>query len=184
MDVNGLDLPAKFDRVCSIEMFEHMKNYQKLLSRVANCLKPGGKLFVHIFVHRHHPYHFDTGEDGPENFMARTFFSGGTMPSEHLLYYFQDDLRIEKHWAVNGKHYERTLNDWLKRHDKAKAQVLEIFTKCYGSASDARLWFNRWRLFYIACAEFFGYNDGNEWFVCHYRFVKPNPSRKISTASL
>jgi cyclopropane-fatty-acyl-phospholipid synthase len=164
-NVNVLEFPASsFDRVISIEMFEHMKNYQILLNRIAKWLKPDtGKLFVHIFTHKHHSYHFEKG------WMAETFFTGGTMPSQNLLSQFDQDLIIERQWHVNGKHYSRTLEDWLKRLDHNKNLVLPELTKIYGAGKEQE-WFMNWRLFNLACSELFNYNDGEEWFVTHYLF--------------
>ncbi|GFR50780.1 hypothetical protein Agub_g13045 [Astrephomene gubernaculifera] len=161
-----------YDRVVSIEMFEHMKNYQKLLKKVSGWMRPGGKLFVHIFVHRTTPYHFEVQSE--EDWMSKYFFTGGTMPSLDLLLYFQDDLTIRNQWYVNGRHYSRTLEDWLVRHDRNRREVLSILAGAYrGSADSASVWFHRWRIFYLACSELFRYNGGEEWGVAHYLFEKP-----------
>jgi len=125
----------------------------------------GGKLFVHIFTHVDVPSHFEKG------WMAETFFTGGTLPSDHLLLYFQDDLVIDDHWRVNGCHYQKTLEAWLVLADKNKQQILSIFEKTYG-ADQALKWFVNWRMFFIACSEFFGIEKGEEYIVSHYRFVK------------
>jgi cyclopropane-fatty-acyl-phospholipid synthase len=170
----GLGLPfdtARFDRVVSVEMFEHMKNYARLLAEVALVLKPGGKLFVHIFTHREFPYPFET--EGEDNWMGRYFFTGGQMPSHALLSYFQDDLRLESQWAWSGVHYSRTAEAWLRNQDLHKAEILAIFEKTYGDSASALRWFNRWRIFFISCAELFGFDGGNEWGVSHYLFRKP-----------
>jgi len=168
-DINSFDLPADrqgtADRVISIEMFEHMKNYEKLMLKVSRWIKPLGKLFVHIFTGREVPEHFGKG------WMAENFFSGGTMPSDHLLLYFQDQLKIEGHWRINGKHYQRTLEAWLDLIDQKKAQVMPILSETYGE-KNATKWFVNWRLFFIGCAEFFGIDDGNAYQVSHYLFQK------------
>ncbi len=170
-DMNAFEPGQTFDRMVSIEMFEHMKNYRDLLKRIEGWLNPGGKLFVHIFTHRLFAYAFeDSGSEG--DWMARYFFTGGNMPSDDLLLRFQDDLRIEQHWRVNGTHYSRTLEAWLQKHDAHKADILKIFTETYGSPQEAKRWFHRWRLFYLACSELFNFRGGEEWMVSHYRFAK------------
>lgn len=160
---------GEFDRCVSVEMFEHMKNYQVLMGRVARWLKPGGKLFVHIFTHREYAYHFEATSD--EDWMAKYFFTGGQMPSDDLLLYFQDDLKIEDHWCVSGMHYSKTSEAWLSRMDENKAEIMPLFRETYG-ADQAVRWWAYWRIFYMACAELWGYRDGEEWVVSHYRFVK------------
>lgn len=169
-DVNSLTLEAgRFDRCVSIEMFEHMRNYQLLLQRVAGWLRPGGKLFVHIFAHRTLLYPFESA--GPDNWMGRHFFTGGLMPAADTLLHFQQALAIEQLWLVDGTHYERTANHWLARQDDQRDAVLAILRESYGE--QAPLWFQRWRMFWMACAELFGYAGGQEWLVAHYRFVRP-----------
>ena len=160
---------AGFDRVISIEMFEHMKNYGLLLKKIAHWTAPGGKLFVHIFVHRLLTYHFDVKDSS--DWMTKYFFTGGIMPSTALLAHFQDDFRLRQDWWVSGTHYERTANQWLAGMDRAKAPIMAVLEKAYGAA-DAKLWFQRWRMFYMAVAELFGYAHGNEWGVNHYLFEK------------
>ena len=170
-DVNRLELPeARFDRVVSIEMFEHMRNYRHLLAKVARWLVPDGKLFVHIFAHRDLMYPFET--EGEDNWMGRYFFTGGLMPSADTLLHFQDDLRLEQRWLLPGTHYERTANHWLENQDRNRDEVLRVLAAAYG-AQDAARWHQRWRMFWMACAELFGYAGGNEWLVAHYRFSKP-----------
>ena len=168
----GLDLPVDhFDRVVSVEMFEHMKNYAKLMGEVSRVLRPGGKLFIHIFTHREFAYPFES--EGEDNWMGRYFFTGGQMPSHDLLLFFQDDLRIESQWAWDGRHYARTAEGWLRNQDAYRDEIMDVFRKTYGDEEDAKRWFNRWRIFFMACAELFGFDQGNEWGVSHYRFRKP-----------
>ena len=168
-DVNRLELPASnFDRCVSVEMFEHMRNYATLLGCIGGWLRPGGKLFVHIFCHRTLLYPFETA--GDDNWMGRHFFTGGLMPAADTLLWFQDALRIEDRWLVDGTHYERTANHWLENQDARHDEVMAILREAYGDA--AKLWFQRWRMFWMACAELFGYDHGREWMVAHYRFTK------------
>ncbi|MES2491167.1 MAG: cyclopropane-fatty-acyl-phospholipid synthase family protein [Pseudomonadota bacterium] len=158
-----------FDRVMSIEMFEHMKNYGVLLKKVSRWMNAEAKLFVHIFVHKLLAYHFEV-KDGSD-WMSQYFFTGGTMPSENLLLNFQDDVKVHQQWWVSGTHYEKTSNHWLAGMDAKKTEIMNVFRAGYGE-KDAVIWFNRWRMFYMAVAELFGYNKGNEWGVAHYLFVK------------
>lgn len=168
-DVNRLDLePARFDRCVSIEMFEHMRNYDTLLGKIATWLRPQGKLFVHIFCHRELMYPFET--QGEDNWMGRHFFTGGLMPCADTLLWFQRDLAIEQQWRLSGTHYEKTANAWLARHDANRDAVMRVLETTY--ANQAPLWHQRWRMFWMACAELFGYRDGNEWLVAHLRFAK------------
>jgi len=169
-DVNRLALPeGTFDRTVSIEMFEHMRNYQHLLGNVSRWLKPGGKLFVHIFCHRSLMYPFET--QGDDNWMGRHFFTGGLMPSADTLLHFQGDLAIEQRWLLPGTHYARTANHWLENQDRNRQEVMSVLAQAYGAAEAAR-WNQRWRMFWMACAELFGYDGGNQWLVAHYRFSK------------
>jgi cyclopropane-fatty-acyl-phospholipid synthase len=168
-DINNFNQPKNhFDRVVSIEMFEHMKNYQLLLNRISTWLKQDGKLFVHIFTHCKNPYHF-IAEDSSD-WMARYFFTGGQMPSHDLLSYFQDDMRLVKDWKVNGKHYQQTAEHWLLNMQNNKASIMPVFVKTYGK--DAVKFWAYWKIFYMSCAELWGYNSGNEWIVSHYLFEK------------
>ena len=168
-DVNTLTLePGTFDRCVSIEMFEHMRNYQTLMQRIGGWLAPGGKLFVHIFAHRELAYPFETA--GADNWMGRHFFTGGLMPAADTLLHFQQALRIERRWLVDGTHYQKTANHWLQEQDSRRDAVMAVLRQAYGD--NARLWFQRWRMFWMACAELFGYADGQEWLVAHYRFVR------------
>jgi len=174
------DSQQRFDRIVSIEMFEHMRNYAALLERVASWLKRPDDpdesqrpmhdvfLFVHIFTHAcfAYPYRDDGG------WMARTFFTGGIMPSTDLLLHFCDHLKIVNRWRLDGTHYSRTLEAWLQRQDlpELRQPILDLFAATYGSIDEARLWFQRWRMFWIACSELFNYRQGREWFVTHYLF--------------
>jgi len=170
-DVNVLSLPgAAFDRCVSVEMFEHMRNYQDLMARIGQWLRPGGKLFVHIFAHRERAYPFET--DGASNWMGRHFFTGGIMPSAHTLLHFQQDLKLEERWFLDGTHYARTANHWLANQDARAEPARAALAQAYG-APLAGLWHQRWRMFWMACAELFGYDDGQQWGVAHYRYTRP-----------
>jgi cyclopropane-fatty-acyl-phospholipid synthase len=155
--------------VVSVEMFEHMRNYQLLLQRIAGWLNDGGKLFAHIFCHREQAYLFET--EGDDNWMGRHFFTGGMMPADHLLAYFQDDLTLERQWRVDGQHYQRTSEAWLQQLDGHRAEILQLFSADL-PRDQAALQVQRWRIFFMAVAELFGYRAGQEWWVSHYRFVK------------
>lgn len=169
-DVNTLELDAnQFDRVVSVEMFEHMRNYQTLLNRISNWMKPEAKLFVHIFCHRYVMYPFET--DGDDNWMGKYFFTGGIMPSADTLLHFQQDMSIQQRWLLSGEHYEKTSNHWLANQDANREEIMQIMKSTYGE-KDAKRWFNRWRMFWLSCAELFGLEDGNEWLVAHYLFCK------------
>ncbi len=169
-DVNRLLMPAgRFDRCVSVEMFEHLRNYETLLARIAAWLVPGGRLFAHVFAHREFLYPFET--HGADNWMGRHFFTGGLMPSIETLLWFQRDLTLEARWLVPGTHYERTANHWLANQDRHPREIKAVFAQIYGRAA-AELWWQRWRMFYMACAETFGYNRGREWLIAHYRFVR------------
>lgn len=170
-DMNAFDLaPGQFDRVVSIEMFEHMKNYERLLANIARWLKPGGLLFVHIFTHARFSYHFVPA--GPSDWMARHFFTGGQMPSHDLLTHFQDDLMLVSDWKVDGTHYQRTAEHWLKNMDTHRDAILPVFADTYGREHVTK-WWAYWRIFYLSCAELWGYRGGREWLVSHYLFRKP-----------
>jgi len=161
---------APFDRVVSIEMFEHMKNYRLLLANVARWLKPDGLLFVHIFTHRHFSYHFIPRD--ASDWMSRHFFTGGQMPSHDLLTYFKDDLRLAQDWKVCGTHYQRTAEDWLRNMDRHREAILPLLEATYGAGRGGK-WWAYWRVFYMSCAELWGYRGGEEWLVSHYLFDKP-----------
>ena len=169
VDMNNFNPEEKFDRIISVEMFEHMRNYQLLLRKIDNWLNKNGKLFIHIFSHRTNSYPFE--DETNKDWMAREFFSGGQMPAHDLLLNFQDDLIIDKIWRYSGKHYSKTSYFWLKNMDKSKSDIIKLFDDVYGN-SLSNIWFQRWRIFFMSCEELFGYNDGNEWGVSHYLFKK------------
>jgi cyclopropane-fatty-acyl-phospholipid synthase len=162
--------PGGFDRVVSVEMFEHMRNWPELLRRVSGWLRPGGHFFMHVFAHREFAYFFES--HGESDWMGRYFFRDGLMPADDLARHFQDDLRVVRQWRVNGRHYARTLNTWLSRQDDARERLMPLFAEAYGP-NEASLWFQRWRMFYMACAELFACRGGNEWFVSHVLFQRP-----------
>lgn len=167
-NVRDLKLDRQFDRIVSVEMFEHMRNWEKLLTLLSKHLSPDGKMFVHIFTHRDWPYLFET--EGEHNWMGREFFSGGMMPSHRLFSLIQSPLKLEQAWVVNGGHYGRTSRAWLEKLDSRKDEVNRIFKTCYGDQS--KKWLQRWRIFFMACEELFFYEKGEEWLVSHYRFSK------------
>lgn len=166
-DMNHFQFAGTCDRVVSVEMFEHMRNYERLLRGIRSWLRPDGALFVHIFCHREFAYPFET--EGDENWMGRHFFTGGLMPSEALLARFQTDLRLERQWRWSGQHYQRTADAWLANLDRERTAARAILAQCYGAAAADR-WLNRWRMFFLAVSELFGYSGGREWFVGHYLF--------------
>ncbi len=160
-DMNDFDPDRTFDRVVSIEMFEHARNYARLLERIAGWLAPEGRLFVHVFCHRERPYFFE--DRGSGDWIARHFFTGGVMPSETLMEHFAGPVDLEARWKLDGTHYERTARAWLARLDARREQALQALASDPGGDPERAL--NRWRLFFLACAEMFGYNRGREWFV-------------------
>jgi cyclopropane-fatty-acyl-phospholipid synthase len=163
-DMNAFEIEQRFDRVVSVEMFEHMRNWERLLARVRTWLREDGLLFQHVFAHREYAYAFE--DRGPSDWLTRHFFSGGMMPCHDLLDHLQIPFTVEQRWLVDGKHYGRTAEHWLDNLEANRAQVLSVFADTYGAAQ-AELWFQRWRLFFLACAEMFAYADGREWFVSH-----------------
>ena len=168
-DMNNFSIDKTFDRVVSVEMFEHMRNYELLMKKVASLLKPAGKLFVHIFTHKNLAYKFEVKDES--DWMSKYFFTGGIMPSDDLLLYFNKDMSIENHRHVSGLHYAKTSEAWLVNMDKHKKEIMPIFENTYGKANAVK-WWVYWRLFYMACAELWKYKNGEEWIVSHYLFNK------------
>jgi cyclopropane-fatty-acyl-phospholipid synthase len=165
-DMNHFDAGRRYDRVVSVEMFEHMCNWPLLLERIRGWLKPDGRLFIHIFTHRRYAYAFET--EGAGNWLGRYFFTGGMIPSDDLLLYCQEHLVVERHWRVDGRHYQKTAEGWLANMDSRRQQVMPVLEQVYGGG-DAPRWFQRWRIFFMACAELWGFRRGQEWLVSHYR---------------
>jgi cyclopropane-fatty-acyl-phospholipid synthase len=170
-DMNDFETAARFDRVVSVEMFEHMSNWPALLERVRGWLRPEGRLFIHIFTHRDTPYRFDMNDK--EDWIAQHFFTGGIMPSHGLIGRFPELFEVEAEWRWSGEHYRRTALDWLKNFDRHAATVDSILRKVYGP--DTALWKRRWRVFFLATAGLFGDSAGEVWGVSHYR-LKPVPA--------
>ncbi|MCS6971985.1 MAG: class I SAM-dependent methyltransferase, partial [Leptospiraceae bacterium] len=168
-DINGFRPKDRFDRIVSVEMFEHMRNYEMLFQRIHSWLKPRGKLFVHVFTHRMFPYLFE--DRGADDWMSRYFFSGGTMPSNFLFAYFAKGFQLSYHRIFSGMHYHLTAEHWLKNLDAKRNEVLAIFARVYG-AENSRRWFHYWRVFFLAVSELFRTRHGEEWNVSHYLFEK------------
>jgi len=168
-DMNDFEADDTFDRIVSIEMFEHMRNYAELFRRINSWLVSDGRFFMHIFTHRATPYEYI--DKGPSDWMSRHFFSGGIMPSADLPLMFPEHLNIERRWHWDGLHYAKTCRAWLERMDDRRDVIMPILAETYGKKDSGR-WWMRWRMFFMACEELFRYNDGEEWFVSHYRFKK------------
>lgn len=164
-DMNTFDAPGTFDRVVSVEMFEHMRNWRALFDRVACWLRPDGRVFIHIFTHRRYAYPYDVKD--ASDWMAKYFFSGGIMPSDDLIDEFQGALSVVDRWRVSGTHYQRTAEAWLANMDAHRAEIWPLFEATYG-VREARRWWVRWRVFFMACGELWGWDEGREWIVSHY----------------
>lgn len=170
-DMNDFNIDRTFDRVVSVEMFEHMRNWKLLFEKISGWLNPGGKLFFHIFVHQFYTYPFETS--GDDDWMGRHFFTGGIMPAFDLPLLFQEHLKIEDKWQVNGTHYGQTAEWWLKNLDANRDKALDVFRRNPNQQGDSpSVMVHRWRIFFMACAELWNYREGREWFVGHYLFSK------------
>ena len=169
MDVNNLNLEKQFDRIISIEMFEHLRNYKSILASLSNLLSDNGKVLIHIFCNKEITYLYEVRHD--LDWMTKYFFLGGIMPSKDIFSYFDEDLIVKKQWNVNGIHYSKTSKGWLRNHYKNKREIMDIFSDHY---DDPVIWFNRWRVFFLTCEVFFAMNEGDEYFVSHYLFEKTN----------
>lgn len=167
-DMNDFVIDRQFDRVVSIEMLEHMRNYERLFEKISSWLKKDGKFFTHVFSHKQLSYPYEA--EGDDDWMAQHFFTGGQMPSHHLFLYFQKHIVLDNHWVVSGQHYQKTSEAWLKKMDRNRDQIIDLFKETYGK--DYLIWFHRWRVFFMACAELFGFTRGQEWIVSHFLFSK------------
>jgi cyclopropane-fatty-acyl-phospholipid synthase len=168
-DMNFFEIAQKFDRVVSVEMFEHMRNWELLLAKISGWLKPQGKMFLHIFTHSKFAYPYEVR--GAGDWMAQHFFTGGMMPSDDLPMHFDRDLCVVEHWRCSGAHYQKTSEAWLTNMDINRAKLMPLLARTYGS-DNAKKWWSRWRIFFMACAELWGYREGQEWLVSHYLLEK------------
>jgi cyclopropane-fatty-acyl-phospholipid synthase len=167
-DINDFEAPAQYDRIVSVEMFEHLRNWPAMFERLARWMRPDGRSFLHVFCHREQPYLYEDRGDG--DWMARYFFTGGMMPSDDLPAHVPGRLQVEQQWRVDGTHYARTADHWLENLDRQAGLLMPVLADTYGAA-EARRWLNRWRLFFMGCAELFGHRDGSEWWVAHHRLM-------------
>jgi cyclopropane-fatty-acyl-phospholipid synthase len=168
-DMNIFTMDRTFDRIVSVEMFEHMANWRALLTRSRNWLKPEGRMFIHVFSHIDAPYRFEVSDQS--DFIAQHFFTGGVMPSHGLMRQYGDLLKVEDEWRWSGTHYQRTADDWLDNFDMHEEEIRGLMTGVYGAAN-APLWMRRWRRFFMATAGLFGDSDGQVWGVSHYRLKR------------
>jgi cyclopropane-fatty-acyl-phospholipid synthase len=166
-DMNDFQPLGRYDRIVSVEMFEHMANWRALLERARSWLKPQGRVFIHVFSHKTAPYRFDVAD--PADWIGKYFFAGGVMPSHDLIRAFDDLFTVEAEWRWSGLHYQRTALQWLERFDAAPEAVEAVMRQTYGAS--ARTWSRRWRLFFLATAGLFGHRGGEEWGVSHYRLA-------------
>ena len=169
MDVNKLELNNQFDRIISIEMFEHIRNYKLILNSLKNILKPNGRLFIHIFCHKELTYFYEMKNN--LDWMTKYFFQGGIMPCMDIFKYFENEFVIVNQWNINGNNYSKTCSAWLNNHYKNKKKILDVFKRHY---DNPKIWFNRWRIFFLSCEAFFALNNGKEYFVSHYLLKKPD----------
>jgi cyclopropane-fatty-acyl-phospholipid synthase len=167
-DFNDFDTDRRFDRVVSVEMFEHLRNWPQAFAQVARWLRPEGRFFMHVFAHREAPYAFEARD--ASDWMSRHFFSGGMMPSDDLALLCQDELALQQRWRWDGRHYARTAAAWLRRFDTQRSALMPLFVSVYGER-DASMWWQRWRLFLLSVEELFGYDGGQQWWVSHYLFA-------------
>ena len=168
-DANVFQPEGQYDRIVSVEMFEHMRNWEQLLGRAHGWLREGGKMFLHVFSHKIYCYPFET--EGDDNWMGRSFFTGGMMPSHDLLEHLDIPFELEERWEVNGRHYGQTSEHWLENLVQHRAELMPVLADTYG-AENAKQWFHRWRMFFLACAELFNYDNGNAWQVTHHLLKK------------
>jgi cyclopropane-fatty-acyl-phospholipid synthase len=168
-DMNEFTIDKKYERVVSVEMFEHMRNYSSLFNKIHGLLKPGGELFVHIFTHKEFTYLFEVKDE--TDWMAKFFFTGGIMPGNNFLFYFSNNFEVKDHWVVNGQHYEKTSNAWLANMDQNKDYIIDLFAQTYGEENKIK-WWVYWRVFFMSCAELWGFKNGEEWMVSHYLFKR------------
>jgi cyclopropane-fatty-acyl-phospholipid synthase len=167
-DVSHWSPSRLFDRVVSVEMFEHLRNWPEMFRRVASWLEPDGRFFMHVFTHRDYSYPFE--DAGDTDFMARHFFTGGMMPADGLALAVDADLKVEDHWKMEGSHYARTAAAWLANMDAHRPEIEALFRATYGNR--AKKFWHFWRAFFMACEELWAFDAGREWMVSHYRFKR------------